>query len=89
MSVDRAGTIPVEVSKNILPIFDVSPKALEFYDTRLAPAIRGNKIAAVDIDEPLKPMVPLRSVSCGGCQSLVRYVIYAHRAHEDAECCRK
>ena len=63
MSIDRAGTVPVEVPKHILPLFDVSPKPLELYGTQSAPVEKGDKITAVDVYEPLKPMVPLRSVS--------------------------
>lgn len=33
MSVDRTGMISVEMSENVLPIFDVSPKPLEFIET--------------------------------------------------------
>lgn len=33
MSVDRAGTIPVEVSENVLPVLDVSPKPLELVES--------------------------------------------------------
>jgi len=52
------------MSKYILPVFDVSPETLELYGTQLAPAKKGGgDQIAVDVYEPLKPIVPLRSVS--------------------------
>ena len=79
MTIDRARSVLVEVSKNVLPVFDVSPKTLKLYNgTKLAPTEGKSRSPQSRGDEPLNPMVPLRSVSYYNemREQSVRYTIF-------------